>query len=88
MLDRSVAAITAAIDFNFKLSTQKTKASKKGELWWNKECCMSLKAVRQTQKYQAFDRAAGVEDPNASAILRETRLIFCKVVKRVKQKYY
>lgn len=44
--------------------------------------------MRQTQKHQAFDRAAGIEDPNANSVLRETRLILRKVVKKAKQKYF
>ncbi len=87
-LDGSAEAITAAIYSRLELSTQKTKASKNGEPWWNEECRMSLRAVRQTQKYQAFDRAAGIEDLNAKAVLRETRLMLRKVVKGAKQKYY
>ena len=46
------------------------------------EQCVKLK------KYQAFNRAAGIDNPNASAVLRETRLMLRKVVKRAKQKYY
>lgn len=49
---------------------------------------MSLRAVCQTQKYQVFNRVADIQDLNASVVLRETKLMICKLVKGAKQKYY
>ncbi len=42
----------------------------------------------QTQKYQTFDRAAGIEDPNPSAVLKDVKSNLWKTVKKAKQKYY
>ena len=49
---------------------------------------MFLGLVCQTQKYHTFVTAAGNEDPNASVILKKTRLVLRQVVKRAKQKYF
>lgn len=40
--------------------------------------------MRQTQKYQTFDGAAGIEDPNASAVLKNVKLNLWKTVKKAK----
>lgn len=44
--------------------------------------------MRQSQKYQTFDRVAGIEDPNASVVLKNVKSNFRKTVKKAKQKYY
>lgn len=42
----------------------------------------------QTQKYQAFDKTAGIVDLNASAVLKNIRSNLWKTVKKTKQKDY
>ena len=44
--------------------------------------------MHQTRKYQTFDRVAGIEDPNASAVLKDVKSNLRKIVKKAKQKYY
>ncbi len=43
-------------------------------------------AIRK--KYQTFDRVAGIEDSNASAVLKNVKSNLRKTVKKAKQKYY
>ncbi len=62
--------------------------SRKGDLWWDEEYQISLQKIRQTQKYQTFDGVAGIEDPNASAVLKDVKSNLRKTVKKAKQKYY
>ncbi len=62
--------------------------SGKRQPWCDKECRNSLQKMRQTQKYQTFDRAAGIEDPNANAVLKYIKSNLQKTVKKAKQKYY
>lgn len=87
-LDKNAEIITTAIFSSLELSTQKSSMSRKGKPWWNEECCTFLQKMHQTQKYQAFDRAAGIEDPNASAILKDVKSNLRKTVKKAKQEYY
>lgn len=42
----------------------------------------------QTQKYQVFDMAASIKDFNANSVLKKRRLMFHKVLKKAKQKFY
>ena len=42
----------------------------------------------QTQKYQTFDSAADIEDPNPSAVLKDVKSNLWKTVEKAKQKYY
>lgn len=43
---------------------------------------------RTSQKYQTFDRAAGIEDRNGNAVLKDVKSNFRKRSKKAKQKYY
>lgn len=87
-LDKSAKIITTAIFSSLELSTQKSSLSRKGEPWWDEECRTSLQKMCQTQKYQTFDRVAGIVDLNASAVLKNIRSNLRKTVKKAKQKYY
>ena len=62
--------------------------SRKGEPWWDEECRTFLQKMRQRQKYQTFDRAVGIEDPNANVVLKDVKSNLRKTVKKAKQKYY
>lgn len=88
MLDKSAKATTIAIYSSFKLLIQKTKAFKKKKPQQNEKYCMCFRTVRQTQKYQVFDKITSIKDFNANTIWKKTRLILCIVVKKAKQNYY
>lgn len=88
VLDKCVKIITIAIFFSLKLLMQKLIILKKKERWWDKDCQTSLQKIYQTQKYQAFDKAAGIVYLNKNAIFKNIRLNLWKTVKKAKQKYY
>lgn len=67
-LDESAETIIKAIYSSLELSTERSKGCGKGEPWWNEDCRNSLHKMRQTQRYLALDKAAGIFNPNAGAI--------------------
>ena len=83
-LDKSAKFITTTIFSNLKLSTYKPSVPRNGESWWNEKCWTFLQKIRQTQKYQTFDREASIEDPNASDVLKNVKSNVQKIVKKVK----
>lgn len=44
--------------------------------------------MRQTQRYLALDKAAGISNPNAGAISQIAKSDLRKIVETAKQKYY
>lgn len=87
-LEKSAKIITITIYASFELKTQKSTISRKRKLWWNEECFVPLQKMRQTQKYQALDIAAGIENLNIAAILKKTKSKLRKMIKNAKQKHY
>lgn len=88
VLDKSAEVITKAIYPSLELSTERSKMSGKGEPWWNEDCRTCLQKMRKTQKHLALDKAAGIINPNADAILQSAKADLRKIVKTAKQKYY
>lgn len=59
-LDESAETITKAIYSSLQLSMERSKGCGKGEPWWNEDCRSSLDKMRQTQRYLALNKAAGI----------------------------
>lgn len=67
---------------------QRSKGLGQGEPWWNKKCRDAVKEMRQAQRYQSLDAAAGIIKPHASDILTKLKSKVHRVVKNAKRDNY